>query len=247
VRHIGIDEISLHKGHRDFCCVLVDLETNQVIEVLPERTKDYLIKYFNGLGKEFCNQIKVVSSDMWDGFTTLKDSVFPNAMVVIDRFHFASTLNKQLDDFRKSLKKDVFVDKVADLRKLRFGLLKSQENVTQDEYCTLIQAFALSSDLEIFYNLKQELKLIFDSKITRKEAEKKINNWIESAKNLSNKYLDKFIKTFQNWKDKVLNFFHLRLSNGVVEGKNNKIKLIKRRGYGYLNFENFRLRVLSEC
>ncbi len=237
----------MRKGHRDFCCVLVDIETNHVIELLPERTKDYLKIYFEGLGKEFCNQIKIVSSDMWDGFTTLADSVFPNAEVVIDRFHFASLLSKQLEYFRKSLRKSVLADSVDDLRKLRFGLLKNPEDLTSAEQSTLYQAFAVSRDLELIYTLKLQLKGIFESRITRKEAEIQVNKWIESAKKVCNDYLDKFINTFEKWKDKVLNYFHFRISNGVVEGKNNKLKLIKRRGFGYLNFENFRLRVLSEC
>lgn len=88
VRYLGIDEVSLLKGHKDFATVLVDLESGHVIEFLPERTKDYLTGYFKNLGTTFCNQILVVSSDMWEGFTTLAGSVFPNAEAVVDRFHF---------------------------------------------------------------------------------------------------------------------------------------------------------------
>jgi transposase len=88
VRYLGIDEISLLKGHKDFATVLVDLERGKVVEFLPERTKEYLINYFKNLGQEFCNQIIAVSSDMWDGFTSLAGNVFPNAEHVVDRFHF---------------------------------------------------------------------------------------------------------------------------------------------------------------
>lgn len=56
-----------------------------------------------------------------------------------------------------------------------------------------------------------------------------------------------FVTTLRNWRDYILNYFHERWSNGFAEGMNNKIKLLKRRGFGYTNFDHFRLRVLVEC
>jgi len=157
------------------------------------------------------------------------------------------SINKQLDNFRKSLKKEVFKTEIEDLRKLRFALMKSPDKLTTEEYLTIHKAFSLSRELEEFYNLRVELKALFDMKIQRKKAAELLEKWIEKAKLVSNKYLNEFLKTLKNWKDKILNFFNLRISNGIVEGKNNKIKVIKRRAYGYLNFENFRLRIINEC
>lgn len=157
------------------------------------------------------------------------------------------SINKQLDNFRKTLKKEVFKDPTIDLRKLRFALMKSPEKLTNEEYLVLQKAFELSRELEEFYLLRVELKALFDLLINRKEAERKLNKWIEKAKKVGNQYLDNFLNTLSNWKDKILNFFNLRHNNGKVEGKNNKIKMIKRRGFGYLSFNNFRLRILTEC
>lgn len=247
VTKLGIDEFSLKKGHKDFACVLVDLDDGAVIEVLKDRRKDQLIAYFEGLGDEFCNRIKVLSSDMWEGFTTLVGILFPNAELVIDRFHFFGHLNKALDSFRKETRKTVFKDTELHQGKLRFALLKPIEKQTIEGYDITQAAFDVSLDLKIFYTLKEELRSIFNLKISRHTALQKINQWIEQANIFDNKHLNKFLKTLNNWKDGVLNYFNERISNGVVEGNNNKIKMIKRRGFGYQNFENFRLRILTEC
>lgn len=133
VRKLGIDEFSMKKGHKYFACVLVDLETGSVIDVLKERTKEYLTKYFTGLGEKFCEQIKVLSCDMWQGFAGLSGTVFPNAELVIDRFYFSKNLNKTLDMFRKNLRKTLFKDVELHQGKLRFALLKSSDNLSNEE------------------------------------------------------------------------------------------------------------------
>jgi len=247
VTKLGIDEFSLKKGHKNFLCVLVDLEDNTVIDVLEKRTKEYLIKYFKDLGDTFCNRITVLSSDMWDGFAGLVGTVFPNAKLVIDRFHLFKNLNKALDNFRKQLKRTLFKDTNIEQGKLRFALLKPSERLTIEECQILNASFQISMDLKIFYTLKEDLRTIFEQKISRTEALQKITKWKDQAQIFNNKCLNIFVKTLTNWWDGALNFFIERISNGVVEGKNNKIKMIKRRGFGFLNFFNFRARILNEC
>ncbi len=247
VRKLGIDEFSMKKGHKDFACVLVDLETGSVIDVLKERTKQYLTKYFTGLGEIFCEQIKVLSCDMWQGFAGLSGTVFPNAELVIDRFHFSKNLNKTLDTFRKKLRKTLFKDVELHQGKLRFALLKSSNNLSNEEIEIRNAAFEVSTELKIFYYIREEFKNIFNSKISRKEAVIKISEWKQQAEIFNNKYLNTFLTTLDNWYDSILNYFNERISNGIVEGKNNKIKMIKRRAYGFLNFEKMRLRILDEC
>jgi transposase len=247
VTKLGIDEFSLKKGHKNFLCVLVDLEDNSVIDVLKQRTKEYLITYFKELGDNFCKRIKVLSSDMWDGFAGLVGSVFPNAQLVIDRFHFFKNLNKSLDNFRKQLKRTLFKETNLEQGKLRFALLKPSEKLTIEEREILKASFEISMDLKIFYTLKEDLRNIFEQKISKADAVQKITKWKEQAQIFNNKHLNVFVNTFTNWWDGVLNFFIERITNGVVEGKNNKIKMLKRRGFGFINFFNFRARILNEC
>ncbi|MEM9885556.1 MAG: transposase, partial [Bacteroidota bacterium] len=74
----------------------------------------------------------------------------------------------------------------------------------------------------------------------------KLTDWVIQVMQKQNKYLDKFIKTFSNWYEYILNYFDGKWSNGIVEGINNRIKMMKRRAFGYRNFQAFRTRVLVE-
>ena len=79
VRWLGIDELALRKGHKSYVCVLVDLEQGCVIDLLPDRTKAYLLAYFEKKGTAFCEQIEVFCCDMWDGFVKTAQTLMPNA------------------------------------------------------------------------------------------------------------------------------------------------------------------------
>lgn len=83
-------------------------------------------------------------------------------------------------------------------------------------------------------------------KKTLKQAEVLINQWIEGVKKYKIRYFFKFIEFYQKWKTVILNYFDGRFSTGKLEGTNNKLKLIKRRAFGYLDFEHFKARAMVE-
>ena len=91
---IGMDEIALRKGHKAYVCVIVDLDTHDIIDVLPDRSKSFLLDYFKSKGEDFCNQITHFCSDMWKGYLNCAKEVFANASIIIDRFHFFAYLQK---------------------------------------------------------------------------------------------------------------------------------------------------------
>jgi transposase len=95
-------------------------------------------------------------------------------------------------------------------------------------------------ELMVVYQAKEKLRDIFESQITADKAFWKLGEWTES----SYKYFPKSSQTIKRWIDEILAYFAQRTTQGVVEGINQKIKLIKRRAYGLTNFDNFRRRVL---
>lgn len=244
VRYLGIDEISIHKGMKNYACCLVDLERGTVLDFLDSRLKADLIAYFKKKGVQICNQIEVVSSDMWDGYTTLAGDIFPNAVSVIDRFHFFVHLNKALDSTRRLLRKE-FPDEDT-FKHLRWAILKNPDNLSKGEIITLQKAFTLSDELWQVYQLRKDLKQIFDTDQTIQQAQISVDLWEGKASKIENKPMKNFLQVLKNWKEKVLNFFRERLSNGLVEGINNAIRGIIRRSFGFHNFENLKRRVLVE-
>jgi len=87
IDRIGIDEFAFKKGHKDFITILVNLDTNEIIDILEFRDKSFLRTYFKGLGEEICSRVTDFCSDMWGPFQDLAVELFPNALVHIDRFH----------------------------------------------------------------------------------------------------------------------------------------------------------------
>jgi transposase len=242
VRYIGLDEFSLKKGHQDFVTVFVDLERHRLITILPYHQKDKLIEYFQNKGAEWCSQIEVFCSDMWDGFINTAKTVFTKAQIVIDRFHFFNQMNQALDSERKVLRKNFKEE--ADLKNIKYSLLRNYDELSSNQKQMLAKAFQIAPSLKQLHTAKEELRKIFEQEIDKEQAEQKIEDWKEKAQKLENKYLNKFIKTLNNWKPYLLNYFDTRLTTSIIEGMNNKIKMIKRMGFGFTNFTNFKTRIL---
>ena len=246
VRAIGIDEIALKKGHKNFVCVLVNLETGEVLDVLEDRSKANLMSYFKVLGESFCQGIEIFSADMWEGYTNAAKELFPNAQIVVDRFHFFAHLQKALDNTRKALRRQ-FPDR-GELKNVKWLFLKNGMNLSVEEQEQL-KILLDNPDyvlLKESYEAKESFRAILEKEITPSQADEKLTDWVVEILKKNNKYLNKFVKTFTNWYDYILNYFDGRWSNGMVEGINNRIKMIKRRAFGYEDFSSFRNRVLVE-
>lgn len=246
VRALGIDEIALKKGHKDFVCVLVNLETGEVIDILENRTKEFLIAYFKRLGQAFCDGIEVFSSDMWEGYINTAEALFPNADIVVDRFHFFAHLQKAVDNCRKTLRKEF--PNAEELKKVKWLFLRNHENLS-DKQKEQLNKLLSNHDyvlLKEAYEAKENFRAILEEDLTIQQADDLLTKWVLLTLGKKNKYLDKFIKTFNNWYPYILNYFKGRWSNGMVEGINNRIKMMKRRAFGYNDFNSFRIRVLIE-
>ena len=105
VRVLGVDEISLRKGHKQYALVLSDLERRRVIDVLPNRLKETFEKWLDGLTKEERRAIKVVSMDMWEAYRQAVRNKLPHAEIVADRFHVMKQLNHQIDLLRRAIQR----------------------------------------------------------------------------------------------------------------------------------------------
>ena len=246
VRRPGIDEISLKKGHKDYVAVLVNLDTGEILDILQDRSKAFLKAYFTEKGSGFCRQITLFCSDMWEGYLNCAKEVFPDAVIAADRFHFFSVLQDAVDKTRKAFRKK-YPD-CALLKKIKYLLLRNPEDLTGEQRSQLHKVFSdpRYRDLKLIYQAKVEFRNVLEKEITKAQAQMLITEWLEKFAHITNRFYKDFVKFYRTWSDYILNYFTGRYTTSIIEGINNKLKSIKRRAFGFLNFENFKDRAFVE-
>ncbi|MEH2380853.1 MAG: ISL3 family transposase [Nostoc sp.] len=257
VKRIGIDEIALVKGQGNYLAIIVDLDTNKPIEILRSalrssaslsRRSEELRKVFEGWGYAVLEQIHEVSIDLWNPYKNLVEELMPNVDVTADRFHVMKQITDELDTARKSekraaekiLNKPEKERKLTGITKSKYSLLKNEKDLTEQQKEKLKSVLEVSPQLSKMHALKEEFRYIFETKYSWGEGVLKLLDWMHNAMS----FFPKSIGTIQRWFGEIVGYFDNRTTSGVVEGINNKLKLIKRLGYGFRNFENFKLRSL---
>jgi len=244
VRAICFDEITLHKGHGKFVLVISAPDLGLVLDVLEDRSKENLLKWLDERGSEWCATIQVACSDMWDAYQEAAEQKLPNARRVVDRFHVMKNLNEALTKTRRAIQKEADEATKELLKGCRWLLGKNQENLTEEQQQKLSGMLEASPELKSCYELKEAFRELFNENLSYNTAEKRLLHWIAKVEATPFKALKSFIKTLRNWWEQILNYFDGRYNNGFAEGVNLKIKMLNRRGYGYRNFNSFRLHVL---
>lgn len=255
LKRLGIDEIALIKGKGNYCAVLIDLSKSKLIGILAGRTQAEISQVIRGWGTEVLEGIEEVSIDLWKGYKSLVTELMPNAQVVADRFHVMSQINQELDIQRKrekrkiedliktakkSKKKVEHGQALEKLKNSKYVLLKNEKDLSQEQEMKLIQVKEVSPELKIMHELKEEIRKIYEQTDNWLTGLLKLGVWLASAQ----KYFPKSQSTIIRWLDEIIAYFDNKTTSGVVEGINNKLKLIKRSGYGFRNFENYRIRCL---
>lgn len=101
LKRLGVDEIGWAQGKREYCRVLVNIETHEEIGIVKSRNKEEMRKVLEGWGPEVLGGIEYVSIDLWRGYETLVHELMPNAEVVANRFHVMKVVNEELDKQRQ--------------------------------------------------------------------------------------------------------------------------------------------------
>lgn len=242
---IGMDEIAMKKGHKDFITIISDLTNGEPIAVLKDRAKEALDEFFDGMDKKTKSGIKEVSIDMWGPYFDIVKKHLPRARVVIDRFHVQSHLNDALTSVRRKIQKDLSEEEKEVVKGSRWILVKNMKDLNKEEKKKLDEIYDSCSILKKYHQAKEKFREIFEKVNNRGYAAKKINRWIEEIEQQNLFHYGKFVETLKRWKTQILNYFISKTTNGFVEGLNNKIKLLKRIGFGFTNFEHFSLRILQ--
>ncbi|AZR74040.1 hypothetical protein BBF96_12815 [Anoxybacter fermentans] len=243
LKAISIDEFAVLKRHK-YGVSITDPINRELIDILPTRKKDDLIDYFNCWEDEQRRQIQSISMDMWRPFKAVANAAFTHAKIVIDKFHLVTLMNRALDEVRKQVQQTVNNHQRRKFFQSRLLLQKRAEELTDEEHEKLIKLFELSPALEKAWELKEEFRDLLQLDDV-KEATRALKRWYKEVIKSKLMPFYQVKKIIQRWEEKILNYFKTKITNGFAEGINNKIKLIKRIGYGVPNVMNLRRRVFN--
>lgn len=246
VRCLGVDEISLRKGHQQFALVLSDLERHCVIAVLPERSQKAFEAWLDALNEAERRAIRLVAMDMWGPYRGVVRSKLPHAQIVADRFHVTKQLNDALAKIRRRLQSKANPASYQLLKGIRWILVRRRVDLKPEEEAKLQAARDAFPELRTAYLLKERFVAIADKIQDRSQAERFLRAWVYEAQASGLVQLVKFTQTLQHWWEEFLNYFNEGFTSAVVEGLNNAIRGTIRRAYGYHVFEHFRLHVMVE-
>ncbi len=235
---MGIDEISLKRGHRDYVTIITT-KTAQgvaVLGVLGDRKKETVLAFLESIPPELKATIETVCTDMYQGYVTAVEEALPGAKLVVDRFHVAQAYRKGADAVRKRelkrLKRELSEADYTLLKGVMWAFRKRPEDLNPKEKVLLNRAFVHSPKMEEAYILREELTNIFDEKQTKESAKQAIKAWCKRVSKREIAEFAEFLKTVNKWLDPVTNYFLERQTSGFVEGFNHRIKVMKRRCYG---------------
>lgn len=246
VRVLGVDEISVRKGHQNYALVLTDLERRCVLEVFDNRRQDTFETWLEGLSNQEKGAIKVVSMDMWNPYRYAVQRKLPKAKIVADRFHVIKQLNHQLNLLRRKVQRQANEQLAEILKGSRWLLLKNRADLNPKEEKKLTLILAACPELRQTYLLKEEFRTICNKIKDKVQAERFLRAWCYKAEATDSRYLRKFVRTLRNWWSEFLNYFDEGITQGFVEGTNRAIRGIINRAFGFRDFANFRLQVLVE-
>ena len=240
---VAIDEFKGNADTGKYQCILVNPIKHTVMDILPDRTTSHLSSYFTNLNRSERYRVKFFICDMWQPYVDIAKTYFPNAKIIIDKYHFRRQLTWAVNKVRKRLQKTMSPSLRKYYKRSRFIIDKPYNSLSKEdkERCNIMLLY--NDDLRRAHSLKEWFNAISNEpkySVLRKE----LFAWLEDAETCGIKELEDVAATYRRWIKGILNAFKYNLSNGVTEGFNNKIKVLKRNSYGVKNFKRFRTRIL---
>ncbi len=237
---IGLDEYSARKGlyHTAIC----DLVQREIMEVVEGRGCQKVQAYLESFADP--DGVKAVAMDMHEPYREAVEMCLPRAKVVVDHFHVIRHVNRMVDAVRIRLQSSSGQErKTSQLYKRRYSLLKGSERLADWEKPRVAKLLAAYPALKKAWQLKEQFRKWYRLP-DRRQAEISLK-CMEQAATGELPEFESMNYIFSEWRNEILNYFDYRITNGFVEGKNNRIKTLKRAAYGYRNMANFRHRILA--
>ncbi|CAG0965919.1 hypothetical protein ANRL2_01254 [Anaerolineae bacterium] len=250
IKTLGLDEIALKKGHRDYVTLVTGrLSDGKIIilGVLPGHEKAEVIDFLRSIPLRITQSIQTVCCDLWEAYTEAARQELPSARIVADRFHVARHYRDAADQVRKQelhgLKKELPKAEYEKLNGSYRAFRKNAVDLNKEERKVLRSFFKHSALAKQAYLLREALTAIFNMNLSKKQAQSKIRGWIQKVHNSGLNCFENFLKLLNTWWEEITNYFIRRENSGFVEGFNNKVKVLKRRSYGIFNLKHLFQRI----
>lgn len=243
---IGIDEISMRKGHT-YRIVVSDLKRGRPIWFGgDDRSEKSLDKFYMWLGLKKSKKIRLAVMDMWKAFNNSTRKNIPEAAILFDKFHVMRHLSDAVDEVRKMEYARLTGKSREYIKGQKYTLLSNRENLTLDGRNALQKLLKSNNRLNKAYLLKESFGQLWSYQ-TEGWARRFFNNWKDSLKWQRLKPYEKFSEMIERHWDGIAAYSkpENKVSLGFVEGLNNKIRVIQRRAYGLRDEEYLRLKILT--
>ena len=238
---ISLDEFKGNSGGHKYNSIVVDPQSKKILDILPNRYENDLIKYFSQFSSR--TKVKYFVCDMNPHFRNVANICFKQATVVADRYHVVRQVYWAMERVRKNEQ-----DKLPDrhrkyFKKSRYLLMKPVQKLSSEEMDRLALIFEMAPRLADAYRIKNEFLSVFHLKSSA-EGRPRLVDWLLSVEVMQMPEFNDCTKAYRNWFQEILNSMDVPWSNGYIEGCNNKTKVLKRVCFGMSNFNNFRKRIL---
>ncbi len=243
---IGIDEISIRRGH-EYRIVVSDLIQGTPIWFGGEdRSEASMDMFYEWLGRKKREKIRLAVMDMWKAFEKSTKKNAPQAAILYDKFHVMRHLGEALDEIRKQEYARLSGQDRKYIKGQKWVLLSNRENLTLDGKASLKMLLKANKRLQTAYLLKETFGQLWSYR-TEGWARRFFENWKRALKWQRLKPYESFVKLIERHWDGIAAYSkpENKVSLGFVEGLNNKIRVIQRRAYGLRDEEYLELKVLT--
>lgn len=238
-RLLAVDEVSLKKRHH-YLTLIINWEIGRVLWVGEGRKCETLKEFFDSLSEDQRNSVQAIAMDMWDPYIKAVKECCPHVEIVFDQFHVVAAFSKVIDKVRNVEYRKAIKDGKEVIKGSKYLLLKNKANLLPDEKPKLKALLKLNEALTTVYILKDYLKKLWQYRYP-KCAESFLSQWCSIAIESRIRPIIKFARTLRRYAYGIINHCRFPIHTSRMEGINNKVKVIKRKAYGFHDLEYFSL------
>jgi transposase len=238
-RLLAVDEVSLKKRH-NYLTLIINWEIGRVLWVGEGRKYETLKEFFDSLSEDQRNSVQAIAMDMWDPYIKAVKECCPHVDIVFDQFHVVAAFGKVIDKVRNVEYRKAIKDGKGVIKGSKYLLLKNKANLLPDEKPKLKAILKLNHALMTVYILKDYLKKLWQYRYP-KCAESFLSQWCSIAIESRIRPVIKFARTLRRYAYGIINHCRFPIHTSRMEGINNKVKVIKRKAYGFHDLEYFSL------